>query len=314
MNTHYAILGSGAVGGFYGARLQRSGQMVHFLLHSDYAHVCDNGLTVESIDGDFTLKPVNAYRTVQDMSRCDVIIIALKTVHNDLLSQLLPPLLKETSCILLLQNGVGVEEDIAKICGHQHKIISGLCFLCSNKIGPGHICHLDYGRITLGAYRPNYEPAGITADMERLATDFRQAGISVTLTEDLLEARWQKLLWNIPFNGLSVVLNANTDEIMANDSSRQLAEQLMQEVVLAAQACGRQLPAVFLQNMLIATANMKPYKTSMKLDYEAKRPLEIEAIFGKPLQIAARAGVYLPRISTLYQQLQFLDMRNTHLA
>jgi 2-dehydropantoate 2-reductase len=305
----YAILGTGALGGFYGAKLQQAGLDVHFLLKSDYQHVSQCGLFVQSKDGDFTLHQVNAYHNVEQMPQCDVVIVALKTTQNYLLPKLLPLIVKHSGVVLVLQNGLGIEEDIAQIVSNVH-IIGGLCFLCSNKVGPGHIHHLDYGKITLAEYNPEYQPHLITEKMEQIAHDFQTAGIPIELVPDLLLARWQKLVWNIPYNGLSVILNATTEELMANADTRRLIEQLMNEVAAGAKSSGRIIPHSFIETMLNYTVKMKPYRTSMKIDYDQRRPLEIEAIFASPLKKSQTAGVNLPQISCLYHQLQFLDQRN----
>lgn len=316
----YAVLGTGALGGFYGARLQQAGCDVHFLLRSDYEQVRQHGLVVESIDGDFRLPQVKAYRSVAEMPACDVVIVALKTTQNNFLPDLLPPLVKPGGVVLVLQNGLGIETDVAEIVGAD-RVMGGLCFLCSNKIAPGWIRHIDYKQITLGDYAAGYQPCGITKRMQQIAQDFKQAGIPSEFSPDLFLARWKKLMWNIPFNGLSVVLNATTDQMMADDHTRLLAMLLMQEVRAGALACtqaasdsevsaDRTIPADFIQTMLDYTLQMKPYRTSMKLDYDEHRPLEVEAIFGNPLRLAQQAGAELPRIQMLYQQLKFLDAQN----
>jgi len=156
---------------------------------------------------------------------------------------------------------------------------------------------------------PNYQPMGITQRLQQIARDFEGTGIPILLESDLLLARWQKLVWNIPFNGLSVVLNARTDELMANSSTRILAEELMREVVTGAKSSDRLIPDSFLQKMLDYTLKMTPYRTSMKIDYDDRRPLEIAAMFGNPLRFAQERGVTLPKITMLYQQLQFLASR-----
>ncbi|MEI6441966.1 MAG: putative 2-dehydropantoate 2-reductase [Nostocales cyanobacterium ELA583] len=305
----YAILGTGALGGFYGAKLQKSGLEVHYLLKSDYQQVSENGLIIESKDGDFTLPQVNAYHNVHKMPWCDVVIISLKTTQNQLLPDLLPPIVKDDGVVLVLQNGLGIEADVAEIVSNV-SIIGGLCFLCSNKVAPGHIHHLDYGQITLGAYASNYQATGITKKMQEVSADFENAGISIELLEDLLLGRWKKLVWNIPYNGLSVILNATTNELMADLYTRTLVECLMNEVSLGAKSTGRLVPASFIQTMLDYTVKMKPYRTSMKIDFDEKRPLEVEAIFGNLLRTAAANDVSLPLIRCLYQQLKFLDIRN----
>lgn len=309
VNRSYAILGTGALGGYYGACLQRVGLDVHFLLHSDYEYVRDKGLVIESPDGDFTLPQVNAYGDAAKMPPCDVAIVALKTTQNHLLPQMLPFVVKDDGVVLVLQNGLGIEEDVAQIVG-SNRVMGGLCFLCSNKVGPGHIRHLDYKQIMLGEYTSNYQPGGMTERMAQIASDFERAGIPIQLTEDLLLARWQKLVWNIPYNGLSVVLNATTNQLMANNHTRLLVEQLMREVVAGAAAMDRTIPEQVVQTMLDYTDKMTPYRTSMKIDYDEGRPMEVETLFGNPWRAATAAGGHLPLIAMLYRQLKFLDAKN----
>ena len=138
----YAIIGTGALGGFYGARLHRAGAEVHFLLHSDHDHVRRHGLKVQSKNGDFHLPQVNAHGRAEDMPRCDVVLVALKTTHNHLLPGILPHVVKDDGVVLVIQNGLGMEHDVARIVGPA-RVMGGLSFLCSNKVGPGHIRHLD---------------------------------------------------------------------------------------------------------------------------------------------------------------------------
>ena len=308
INRSYAILGTGALGGFYGARLQQAGLDVHFLLRSDYEYVHQHGLVVESPEGDFTLPQVHAYKNVDIMPNCDVVVVALKTTQNYLLPKLLPHFTNPNSIFLVLQNGLGIEPKVAEIVGDK-VVMGGLCFLCSNKVGAGHIRHLDYGTITIGEYSAQYQPSGISEKLREIANDFESAGIPIVISEDLLLARWKKLVWNIPYNGLSVVLDARTDELMANADTRILVEKLMWEVVAGAKSCDRTIPDDFIPKMLDYTDKMKPYRTSMKLDYDRKQRLELEAIFGNPLRMAEELGVNLPLIDMLYRQLKFLDIR-----
>ena len=308
----YGIIGTGAIGGYYGARLQQSGCDVHFLLRSDYEPVKKHGLVVESVAGDITLPQVNAYNNPKDMPPVDVVVIALKTTQNYQLAELMPPL-QEGAVILTLQNGLGIEADMTQLVPSQ-QIMGGLCFICSNKTGPGHICHLDYGKIQLGAYSATHQQRALTANMMAIAEDFRRAKISIEITDDLFVARWRKLVWNVPYNGLSVVLDATTDELMADPAVKARIYTLMTEVItvantwvdhLAATAdATRQIPLTWATQMLEATTRMQPYRTSMKIDFDEGRPLEVEAILGNPVRAAAQLGVAIPEMERLYGQVK----------
>jgi 2-dehydropantoate 2-reductase len=303
------VIGTGALGGFYGARLQRAGCEAHFLLRSDYDHVARHGLICESKDGDFTLPAVKAYRDARDLPPCDVVLVALKTTHNNLLPDLLPPAVKPDGVVVMMQNGLGQEEIAAGIVG-AGRVMGGLAFLCSNKVGPGHIRHLDYGLVALG----EFSRRGITDRMRAVAGDFQRAGIPVDLEDDLRVARWKKLVWNIPYNGLSVLLNATTKELMDNPATRSRCEALMHEVVAAANGCGVPLSAEIVNVMLERTAKMTPYRTSMKIDFDEGRPMEVEAIFGNPLRAAQAAGVATPELERVYLSLKASAKSMTHIV
>lgn len=309
MTRRYAILGTGALGGFYGARLCRAGAEVHFLLHSDAEHVRRHGLVVDSKDGDFVLPTVHAHGDVADMPTCDVVVVALKTTHNHLLPALLPPVLAPTGVVLMMQNGLGCEEDAARVVPG-HELIGGLCFLCSNKIGPGHIRHLDYGSVRLAKLGIGGAAAGISDGMRAIADDFTNAGIQIDLLDDLVLARWQKLVWNIPMSGLQVALDADTRALMADSSTRALAEAIMRDVVAGARACGREIDGGFVQKMIDMTLAMAPYQASMKIDFDRKNPMELEAIYGNPIRVAQANGEPMPLVEMLYRELKFLDARN----
>ncbi len=308
MNS-FAIIGTGAVGGFYGARLQRAGRDVHFLVRSDYEVVRGQGLRIDSKEGDFTLPEVQAYASAADMPVCDVVIVALKSYQNPVLPEIIPHITRPGSCVLLLQNGLGAEAGISRILP-ECKVLGGLCFLCSNKVGPGHIHHLDYGRIAIGCHTPDGSPGGKTEEMQQVGAHLEAAGISISLLEDLLLARWMKLVWNVPFNGLTVVLDTTTDRLVAQPDTMALSRRLMEEVVAGAAALGRTIPEPFVDKMMDDTRKMASYKPSMKLDYDLGHPMEIEAIYGEPIRQAEAAGAAMPTVRALYQQLKFLEERN----
>jgi 2-dehydropantoate 2-reductase len=307
MGLSFAIVGTGALGGYYGGLLAKSGLNVHFLFHSDFEHVVRHGLRVDSKDGDFHLPSVLAYRKCDEMPVVDCVLVCLKSTQNHLLPELLPPLLREDSVVLVLQNGLHVEQSTRDVVG-PGRVAGGCCFLCSNKIGPGHIRHIDYGKILFGPYR-GLDDSEIGPSFQRLQAierDLAFAGIECKLTDDLTTARWRKLMWNIPFNGLSVILNASTDVIMADADARSLARRISEEVRQTACLCGSAIEPEFVDWIIEHTDEMVPYDSSMRLDFNHGRPIEVEAIYGNALRHAERHQATTPILTTMYQQLRFL--------
>ena len=301
MVIKYGVIGTGALGGYYGGMLARAGNEVHFLFRSDFEHVCRNGLQIDTVNGDFHLTEINAYQQTRDMPACDVILVCLKTTGNHLLPELIRPLLHASSTVVLLQNGLKMEEELsAQLPGVE--IAGGLAFICSNKIGPGHIHHLDFGKLIIGSH--NRTDSEI---IKQVVYDFQLAGVQSELSSDLRYSRWQKLVWNVPFNGMTVVLNTTTDRLMANDHTRELSLELMLEVIHGANACGVPLKEQLAQQMIDMTIKMKPYAPSMKLDFDHRRHMEIEYIYAKPIQSARDAGFEMQKVVMLERQLRFIQ-------
>lgn len=290
-----AIVGAGALGLYYGALLQKSGQDVHFLLRRDYAAITTGGLKVYSINGDFTLAQVKGYRNAAEIGPVDLVLVGLKTFANQTYRELIGPLLGTHTQILTLQNGLGNEEALADLFGSQ-RVLGGVAFLCSNRGTPGEVHHLGAGRIIVGEYQPR-DPQRL----ERLAGLFSAAGVDCRISDDLRRARWEKLVWNIPFNGLCALLEQSVDRLLTIPASRRLVRELMLEVIAGANAQGlaKPIPVSYADSMLEFTDTMGVYKPSMQIDREEGRQLEIEAIFRIPLSYGTRQGIAMPRVEML---------------
>lgn len=290
-----AIVGAGALGLYYGALLQRSGEDVHFLLRRDYDAVVRDGLKVFSVNGDFTLPRVRGYRAPEEIGAVDLVLVGLKTFANDGYAGLIGPLLGDGTQILTLQNGLGNEEALAALFGGE-RIIGGVAFLCSNRGEPGEVHHLGAGRIVLGEFQRR-DPARV----ERLAAMFVRAGVDCRATDDLKRARWEKLVWNIPFNGLCALLQQPVNTLLVRDACRGLVRELMLEVIAAANAQGLASPIAegYADSMLEFTDNMGEYRPSMQIDREEGRQLEIGAILRVPQEYGGRQGVAMPRVEML---------------
>lgn len=306
------IIGAGALGAFYGARLAQAGHDVAFLLRSDYEAVRDHGLFVKSFEGDFHIR-VNAFNSPEAMGVCDLIIVGLKTTANAALPGLLGPTVGENTVILTLQNGLGNEEAISEAlggaaAGAASRVLGGVSFLCSNRTAPGHIHHIDHGQIRMGEF------AAPTSDRTHaIAELFRSANIRCDVADSLMQARWEKLVWNIPFNGLGVAARSNVAQVLASSELRALARALMQEVVATAEATGSPIDGAMPDKMMTNSESMGPYHSSMQVDYEQARPLEVESIIGEAVRRGQGAGVAVTRMAMLYTLVKELDLRNRQL-
>ncbi|MGO8696297.1 MAG: 2-dehydropantoate 2-reductase [Limisphaerales bacterium] len=317
-----AVVGCGALGSYYGAKLCQAGHQVHFLLRSDYDAVRRDGVWIESTEGNFRIQPECA-RQPEEIGPSGLVLIGLKTTANYTLPQLLPPLAGPYTAVLTLQNGLGNEQAVAAVVGPE-RTLGGLCFVCLNRFAPGRIRHLAHGMVKMGEYgRP---PLPRTKE---IADAFAGAGIRCTVEDNLERAHWEKLVWNIPFNGLGVAGVAGfeavtrgrlseggelgkcltTQDLLSAARWEQLVLDLMLETIAAARALGLEMPDSIAGKQIERTRQMGAYKASTLLDFEAGRELELESLFLEPHRQATKAGVSCPRLGALCSLLSQLATR-----
>ncbi len=268
-------------------------------MRSDYEQVKERGLEIRSHLGDFTLSQVNCHRSTAEIGPCDLVIIAMKATANEVLLELLPPLLKEKTMILTLQNGLGCDDFLARHFGSE-RVLGGLCFVCINRIAPGVIHHIAQGQIALGEHS-----GAPQARTEALATELRRCGIDCKVEASLIAARWKKLVWNIPFNGLSIAAGGkDTAEILADAVLDKRVRDLMREIIETAGRLGHAIPLSLIDDMIERTRTMAGYKPSSLIDFLAGSEVELEAIWGEPVRRAKEAGIEMPLVESLYQELK----------
>ena len=337
------VVGCGALGSFYGAKLWQAGQEVHFLLRSDYDVVRERGVQIESPLGNFTARPHTA-KSPETIGRCDVVVIGLKTTANDSFPQLLTPLVGPGTLVLTLQNGLGNEAALAKLFP-QNQIFGGLCFVCLNRLRPGHVLHTGEGYVVLGEFARSSGGAA-----QQLAKLFSGAGIKCSVCDNLEKARWEKLIWNVPFNGLGVASVAGleawgghhreeaqgarsiasqagptgaamlrapggvsrrdclaTDELLGDARWESLVRGLMLEIIHTAALLGHAIPEATADKMIERTRKLGAYRASTLVDYERGQPLELDSLFLAPLRQARALGAKTPLLENLCAVLTRLD-------
>lgn len=297
-----AVVGSGAVGCYYGGMLAHIGCDVRFLMRADLAAVREKGLQIRT-KGDVVQVAAQAYGSTEEIGPCDVVIIALKATGNAALDELIPPLLHEKTALVTLQNGLGNEEYLAARWGAE-RVLGALCFVCLNRTAPGEIVHLDHGTISIGEYGRD-----VTARLEDLGAALQAAGIEAKAVPNLVTERWRKLVWNVPFNGLAIAAGgATVADVLADDALRQEARALMADVLAGARALGHEISDEFADFQIARSSSMGPYRPSSMIDWQHRRPVEVEAIWGEPLRQGMSAGASMPRLSLLYTLLRRLTV------
>jgi len=300
-NPHVAIVGSGALGLYYGAKLAHSGVPVSFLARRDLAHLQQKGLEIRCTEGDFHLKEIKAYAEPKQIGPVDLVIVAIKTTANDSLGKLLPPLIGPNTAVCTLQNGLGNEELIGSIVG-RGRILCGVCHVCVSRPTPGVASNMSGGNIRFSDLTE-----GDTPRAQSVAQLFEHAGIHCSVAPSVGSARWYKLVWNVPFNGLSIAEGGiDTAQILANPKLHAKTLVLMNEVMVASTALGFPQDPEHPNQEIARTQKMGAYQPSSLLDYLAKKPVELESIWGEALRQGTSAGAPMPQLTELYQKLKQL--------
>jgi 2-dehydropantoate 2-reductase len=297
---HALIIGAGAIGSFYGAILKRAGCTVSAVVRSEYDAVKAHGFRFESPLGDISWKPDYLYKDGdRPDSTPDYVILATKVLPGSDRAGLVRPWVGEGTNIVLIQNGLDIERELADAFP-DNPIISCLAFIAVSRVAPGEIKHNAYGRLVMGRY-----PSGLDDHCQALRDLFVEGGIDIKLTEEVVRERWLKCVWNTPFNPLSVLANgADTYTMLDTPGGEKLVREMMQEVIDAAEADGHPLPPQIIDSNIDGTRKMPAYKNSMALDYLNDRPIELDAILGNVVAIAQKHGVPVPRLETMLAALR----------
>jgi len=293
------IVGSGSIGLYYGAKLAATGHDVAFLMRSGLEEARREGIRIHSeTTGDVHLAEPAVFASAEEIGPCSLVINSLKATSNDVLARVIPPLLGPDTALLTLQNGLGGDELLAGQFGGE-RVLGGLCFICLTRKTPASVNHVGKGKLSIGEFgRP------VSDRLRTIAEAFNAARVHTDAVANLAEERWRKLVWNIPFNGLSVAAGGITvDTILADPGLHQRCRGLMEETIATAEALGFPIEKTYADFQIERTYPMGPYAPSTLIDWRAGQKLEVEPIWGEPLRRAQAAGVNTPLLETLYAEL-----------
>lgn len=307
MRRSYAIIGAGGMGLYLGSLLQRTADVdVYFLIRSDYEHILNHGIKFESYNDNFLLnaKDIKIYNNINKLPKCDVILPLVKGNDIEHILHGLSPIFKKNGVVLVLQNGIGVEEIFSRVIP-KSQIISGVCAIKSTKIGPGHVYHRFGNQIDLGYYIPHNDKSFIY----EVINDFQKASIDAKLAKDIFYTKWIKLSFTIPTFALSVIYNSPTQTLLEKYFNQLVV--LGNEVTKIAELFGYFIDIYkLLKDSINILHNITPIYPSMFDDYKNNQAMELDTTFGNLLSIAKVNNIQTPNIQKAYDKLILLENQN----
>lgn len=298
------VVGAGGVGAYFGGRLALGGAEVSVVVRGDYEAVRECGYEISSDAGDFRFRPHLVLENAAEYpDTADYVILTTKVLPAiDRVALLRPAIRSPRTTIVLIQNGIDIEEEI-RTAFPENELVSVIAYIGASRPAPGKVRHQGSAMLQAGVY-----PRGISPVLKRLAEAFSVSGVKFEMVEDIVFTRWNKLLWNLPYNPVSVLAGGADTSLMSRPGElEKLCADLMSEVIRVANAAGVGLTEDLAEKQREFTRNFPPYKTSMLQDFEAGRALEVEAILGNTLRVARKHGVDVPRIECCYALLKSVD-------
>ena len=292
------IYGAGAVGAYFGGRLAQAGAEVSVIGRSDYNEIKENGFEITSIRGNFIFKPVQVIRNAAEyQGDPDLIIVASKALPEINVPAMIKDAVRPGTIIMLAQNGIAIEDEIHSAFP-ENEIWRAVLYIGCTKTAPGKINHSGGpGSITFG----KFNGGKTSAAGEEILNLFKKTPCVVELVENIQYFCWKKLLWNIPFNLISVAGGGLlTGEMTDCGILESICKKIMYEIISVARSCGVALEDSLVQENIEYTRNFPPYATSMLADHRRGRPLEVEAIAGNVYRIALKNKIPIPYIEMLY--------------
>ena len=282
------FVGAGSVGGFFGARLAKTNPDVSFLLRPNTLEtVKQNGLTIRSADGTFTVRP-QAASDARQLPRPDLIVLGVKAYDLDEVMDQIEPVLTDKTVILTLQNGIDTEDRlIARI--NRDCVVGGVAYIYSKIAEPGVIDHYKKGAVAIG------ELMGYESDrLLKIRDTFASAGIPCQLVKDIRRSKWEKMCWNCVFNPITVLIDDHVAKALDHPEMTGVIRQIVGEVAAVSAAMKVPLPLDMPERVVKATQEIRDIHTSMYDDWKAGRRTEIDYLNGFIVRKGRELGIPTP--------------------
>jgi 2-dehydropantoate 2-reductase len=303
-----AILGVGAIGGFFGGLLAKNELDVTFIARGKtLQRLRSHPLEVKSIKGNFSIpvKVLDAGKLTGDET-FDIILLAVKSTALQSSIEEIRKLSGPQTEIICLLNGIGNEEKLSETFGPEH-IVGGSAFISVIREAPGRVNHVGEGTLVIGEWKRSKN----ANRLDPLIQAFTASGIQATVSENIRQIKWEKLLWNIIYNPLTALTGTRVGEALKDPDLNYLLVQVKQEFLATARAVGIQIRSSYIDHVLLPDPQVQNHKTSMLQDFESGRKMELEAILGFVVQTAGKYHIPVTTIDALYHLLRFAE-RSKH--
>ncbi len=299
--SSFAVMGTGGVGGTFGARLAAAGYAVTFIARGAHlAAIREGGLRLLSPDGDLTIDPARATEDVAEIGPVDVVLFAVKLYDTEAAGRALEPLIGAETAVLSLQNGVEAEAQLAAIVGPEH-VMGGVAQIAAVIEQPGVIRHSSpFARIIFGELdgRRSRRAEALLAACER-------AGIDAVLSAEIEKEIWIKFVFLATFSAVTTLTGLTAGPIRDDTDLRAVTARALNEVVAVGRAKGIPLDQAFGAEDLGLIDTLPPeMKSSMQQDLERGKRLELEQLSGAVARMGAALGVATPVHHTVYAALK----------
>jgi 2-dehydropantoate 2-reductase len=289
-----AVMGAGAVGGYFGAKLAKADHEVWFIARRERLKAYrTTGVRVKSIDGDFEVVPMRALRDPSSVGKVDLVIFTVKSTGTQRAAEEAMPLVGPYTSVLAIQNGVDNEAILEQVLGAD-RIVPGVAVIGVSMPEPGLIRHTNNGSITLG------EVSGEETDrVKGICQAFASADVDTRVSTDIRKVKWRKLIWNAAFNPLTALTGSRVLDLIEDDNARTLAEAAMGEAIAVGVALGYDVGDYEIDRATQRNPNWAHSRTSMLQDIERGKPTEIEGLTGAVVRYGMQTGVPTPVSSVL---------------
>jgi 2-dehydropantoate 2-reductase len=301
-----AVMGTGAVGGYFGGRLAQAGEEVVFIARGENLRALrEKGLRVDSINGDFSIRDARATDDPSQIGTVDYVILGVKTWQVADAAQALRPLIGPDTCVLPLQNGVEAAGHLSSVLGPEH-VIGGLCQLVAFVIEPGHIRHAAFDPLIAFGEVDNRRSGRV----EKLQQAFTAVDVRAQIPEDIQAAIWAKFLFIAPYSGVGAVTRAPIGTVRRLAGTRDMLIKAMQEILALAHRRGVALPEEAVAQAMASIDSLPEEATaSMQRDVLAGRPSELEAQNGAVVRLGREVGIATPVNYFIYSSLLPQEMQ-----